>query len=132
MKKIVALILAVLYMASSTGATFHMHYCNGKLVDVALWHGEQHPCEKCGPETGICAKSCCEDEHKTVKLDNDQQSKESSVHFMQPAGAVIPLHSKPDFSAAAVLPVKYTHRVSHAPPRVNPVETHILYCTFLI
>lgn len=129
MKKFLVLILAVLYMASSTGATFHMHYCNGRLVDVALSHEEQEGCEKCGPETAnTCAKDCCKDVHKTVKLDKDQQIKESSTH---PAEAAI-ITTKTDFSAQQLLLTTHTHPVSHAPPRPHPVATYILLCTFRI
>lgn len=129
MKKILVLILAVLYMASSTGATFHMHYCKGKLVDVALWHGEQEDCEKCGPEAdNTCAKNCCKDEHKTVKLEKDQQIKESSVHPDEAAFITV----KTDFPAQQISPITNSYTISYTPPRPYLIATYILHCTFRI
>ena len=92
MKKALALILAFLYAGSSTGATFHMHYCMGKLVEVALWHGEVKPCNQCSTgHSKACAKKCCRDEHKTVKLEKDQKAAEHAFHFNQVAMLVAPL-----------------------------------------
>lgn len=132
MKKVLTLILAILYMSSSTGATFHMHYCVGKLVEVKLWHKDVNKCSKCGnKENKKCGKNCCKDEHKTVKLEKDQKTGENAPRFMQFAALAMPV-------SYVELPQVYTvslleeFPVSKAPPRSSKVHTHILNCTFRI
>lgn len=132
MKKLFTLILAILYMGSSTGATFHMHYCMGKLVEVKLWHKEGQKCSKCGAEpTSACAKKCCKDEHKTVKLEKDQKAVENSISFIQAPAIVSPLTyaEQPEIYVVSLLE---EFPVSNAPPRSSKVHTHILNCTFRI
>ncbi|MBC9914502.1 HYC_CC_PP family protein [Chitinophaga varians] len=132
MKKFLILILAVLYMGTSTGATFHMHYCKGKLIEVDLWHSEVKQCGKCGakPNT-VCARKCCKDEHKTVKLEKDQKITAQTMHALQQVAMATPV-------AFAVMPVPSfvspvtACPVGNAPPRSNKVPAHILHCTYRI
>ncbi|MFX1708986.1 hypothetical protein PV783_33780 [Chitinophaga sp. CC14] len=132
MKKALALILAFLYAGSSTGATFHMHYCMGKLVEVALWHGEVKPCNQCSTgHSKSCAKKCCRDEHKTVKLEKDQKAAEHAFHFNQVAMLVAPL-SFFEHHPVHVLSIAEEYPATHAPPRSNKIPTHIFNCSFLI
>lgn len=132
MKKVLALILAFLYVGSSTGATFHMHYCMGKLVEVALWHAEAKKCSKCITKPcPACEKKCCKDAHKTVKLEKDQKAAEYAFPFIQAAALATPV-------SFFELPPVYTvslvaeYPTSNAPPRSSKVAPHILNCTFLI
>ena len=132
MKKLLTLILAILYMASSTGATFHMHYCMGKLVEVKLWHKDGQKCSKCGAEPkSACAKKCCKDEHKTIKLEKDQKATENILPFIQLPAIFLPVtyFEQPERCTASLLE---EYPVSNAPPRSNKVHTHILNCTFRI
>lgn len=132
MKKAIALILAFLYVGSSTGATFHMHYCMGKLVEVELWHAEAKKCSKCGAKPSqACAKKCCKDEHKTVKLEKDQKAAEYAFHFIQMAALATPVSffELPQVYSTSLV-VEYP--TSNAPPRSSKVPPHILNCTFLI
>jgi hypothetical protein len=132
MKKALALILAFLYVGSSTGATFHMHYCMGKLVEVELWHAEANKCSKCGTEPGkACAKKCCKDEHKTVKLEKDQKAAEYAFHFTQMAALATPV-SFFELPQVPVLSIAEEYPISNAPPRSSKVSPQIFYCTFLI
>lgn len=134
MKKLLTLLLAVFYMGTSTGATFHMHYCMEKLVEVQLWHGDAEKCGKCKAKhqhNKQCTKKCCKDEHKTVKLEKDQKMTENTVHLMQLVAVTAPvsypvLQDIHTFSLAAAYPV------SNAPPRSSKVHPHILNCTFRI
>lgn len=132
MKKIFALILGILYMGASTGATFHMHYCMDKLTEVQLWHADNKTCDQCtaGHSTG-CEKKCCKDQHKTVKLDKDQHATENVITFMQQATALMPV-AWAGFSPEHVVSLVETFPVSNAPPRSSKVAAHILHCTFLI
>lgn len=130
MKRFLVTILAMLYLGASTGATIHLHYCMGKLVDIKLSYSEAKKCGKCAMKKSTsCAKSCCKDEHKTVKVEKDhQKAAENALQLMQIAAAApadyIELPQVYTTSIAQELPV------SHAPPRSIPI--HILLCTFRI
>ena len=74
MKKFFAAILAILYFATTTGATVHLHYCMDKLVEQSLWHSEKDQCSKCGMDKSLEKKGCCKDEYKQVKVGNAHYS----------------------------------------------------------
>ncbi|SFE84886.1 hypothetical protein SAMN05518672_11129 [Chitinophaga sp. CF118] len=132
MKKALALILAFLYVGSSIGATFHMHYCMGKLVEVGLWHADAKKCNKCGADQSkVTAKKCCRDEHKTVKLEKDQKAAENAFHFIQMAALETPV-SYFELPQVHSLSLVVEYPTSNAPPRSSKVPPHILNCTFLI
>jgi len=81
MKKFLLTILAFVYITSSTGASFHMHYCMGKLADFGLIKNTSKTCSKCGmEETG---KGCCRHEVKFVKNNSDQKAPETTIQFLQ-------------------------------------------------
>lgn len=132
MKRAITLILAFLYVASSTGATFHMHYCMGKLVEVKLWHAEAKKCSKCGADQSKAyAKKCCKDEHKTVKLEKDQKAAENVFSFMQMAALATPV-SFFELPQVHALSIVEEYPFSNAPPRSSKVPPHIFNCIFLI
>ena len=75
MKKILVSIFAVFYLASSVGATVHLHYCMDKFIDWSLLKGGDK-CDKCGMEKD---GGCCKDENKFVKNNVDQKVAEPAV-----------------------------------------------------
>lgn len=132
MKKVFTLLLAILYMGSSTGATFHMHYCKGKLVEVELWHVATKKCSQCEVKPcKSCVKKCCKDEHKTVKLEKDQKATENAIYFMQLAAVTTPF-SFIELPSVPTISLVEEYPISNAPPRSSKVHTHILNCTFRI
>lgn len=132
MKKFIAIILAVLYMGSSTGATIHLHYCMGKLVEQGLWQKEDG-CTRCDSEkeSSACADDCCKDELKTIKLEKDHKVAEMALQWMQHSSPAIPV-SFPAFESAALQSATLEHPVSHAPPRTGKVSTYLFNCNFRI
>jgi len=132
MKKLVVAILAILYMGVSTGATLHLHYCMGKLIGWDLGHKEGDACGSCGMKKGLSEnKGCCKDEHKQIKLDNDQKMVESMLQLMHASGAVIlPVYGLLPESRPVSFAVAYP--VSHAPPRSSGIERYILHRHFRI
>ena len=119
-------------MGTSTGATFHMHYCMGKLIEVGLWHSEEIKCSKCESKpTTACAMKCCKDKHKTVKLEKDQKATENAVHAMQLGVMATPV-SFVDIPQANFMSLVAAYPVINAPPRSSKVPTHILNCTYRI
>lgn len=134
MKKLIICILAFLYIGSSTGATVHMHYCMGKLVDIGLWHGKKaSPCNKCGAKENnkSCKKKCCKDVHKLVKLDKDQKTAESAFQLVALTSIVTPDHYF-DLPQVQMATLTQEYPVTNAPPRSGKVQPYIFLCTFRI
>jgi hypothetical protein len=80
MRKVLATILAFVYLSSSMEATIHLHYCMGKLMSWGLIDHESKKCPQCGmvknsPSSQYMAtkKDCCRDEHKQIKTEKDQK-----------------------------------------------------------
>src|SRR6187455_1672217 len=87
MKRIVVSILGVFYLASSVGATVHLHYCMDKLINWSLLKGGDK-CNKCGMEKD---GGCCKDENKFVRNNVDQKVAESAVQLTQMAAIATPV-----------------------------------------
>lgn len=126
MKKILVSILAVFYLASSVGATVHLHYCMDKFIDWSLLKGDGDKCDKCGMEKD---GGCCKDEQKLVKNNTDQKTSESTIQLIPVAtsGSFINL-SEFDYSSLAE-----KHPISHAPPiSFSGSEIYLRNCVFRI
>lgn len=132
MKKFLVLILSILYLGTSSGATLHMHYCMGKLVELGLWQKEDGKCGKCGMNKSAKAdKNCCKDQKQKVKGEKDQKLVSVSVNQILLSGEAVP-------ASYAVLPDVYVtspvleNPQGNAPPRSRKVDYYILNCIFRI
>ena len=126
MKKILVSIFAVFYLASSVGATVHLHYCMDKLINWSLLNSDGDKCEKCGMKKD---GGCCKDENKFVKNNIDQKLAESSIQLIQVPAIAIPsafvnVADPCSFSLTEESPI------SHAPPRNKGVGIYILNSVF--
>lgn len=132
MRKSLALIVAIVYLSTTTGATIHMHYCMGKLADWGLGHNRSKTCGNCGMEKSEEKDNgCCKDEHKFVKNDNDQKTAEALVITFASQVIDLPI----EYFSVLDIPVSSVtekYPVSHAPPRSNGVAVYIRNCSFLI
>ncbi|MBO9632391.1 MAG: hypothetical protein J7578_04690 [Chitinophagaceae bacterium] len=132
MKQLLVFILAFLYLASSAGATVHLHYCKGKLVDIQVGDHDKKPCNGCASKKeNKCKKPCCKDEHRMVKLEKDhQKSAEGQFHFVQPVATI----AAPFFEIASVYFLNDEAELpfSHAPPLIHPIQLHLLHCNFRV
>ena len=126
MKKILVSILAAFYLASSVGATVHLHYCMDKLINWSLLKADGDKCDKCGMKKD---DGCCKDEHKFVKNSVDQKATESSIEILQSLTATVPVS---DFNLSEFYSsIVHKFPVSHAPP-VSDREIYIRNCVFRI
>jgi hypothetical protein len=126
MKKVFALILSLVYLASSVGATVHLHYCMDKLVNWSL-NDEGNKCRKCGMEKD---GNCCKDENKFVKNSLDQTTT-SAIQILQPPAtddhiSLINVDENYSFSYINEYPT------NHAPPIKTGVDILVLNCVFRI
>lgn len=123
MKKVIASILAVLYLSTSMGATVHFHYCMGQLVSWGLLdHAKGNNCDFCGmPKVGasgecmVGMKNCCHEEQKQLKNDKDQKLGQIALRVLKAELLVADLPHAPwviMFAASSV----NSQPVAHGPP----------------
>ncbi len=125
MKKILVSIFAAFYLASSVGATVHLHYCMDKFINWSLLKGGDK-CSKCGMEKD---GGCCKDENKFVKNNIDQKVAESSFQLIQMAAVASPaafIHTTKYY----ITSITQENSFDHAPPRSNSVGIYLLNSVF--
>ena len=132
MKKFIVAILAILYLGTSVGATVHLHYCMGKLVDWSLWNNSSSKCSNCGMENSHVASDdgCCKDEYKVFKNDKDQKLTQNASYLLE-ASFAPHIISRITLPAVHISTVTETNPISHAPPR-SQAAIYIRNRVFLI
>ncbi len=133
MKKVLATILAFVYLSTSMGATIHLHYCMGKLASWGLINHENKNCEGCGmvknktASHSMTAKmDCCRDEHKQIKTDKDQ--KLFPVEFLKSnnlSQAIFLNESSTEGFKAFSFSIEFPN--TNAPPLLNKLPLFVLY-----
>ena len=132
MKKFAVVILALLYLATSTGANLNLHYCMGQLADWGIGENKSKTCGFCGMEKGDEKDNgCCKDEQKFIKNDTDQKVVESSLDIIKVMAAA-PLPEYTELPAVFFSSLTEQNPVSNAPPRSKGQALYILNSTFLI
>ena len=136
MKKVLATILAFVYLSSSMGATIHMHYCMGKLASWGLIDHESTHCAQCGmvkKTSGtqhMAAKmDCCRDEHKQIKTDKDQKLFPSEIYKYNNTPQDIALNENATKSIQ-VFSSQIDHPNTNGPPLPGVVPLFVLYRNF--
>ena len=83
MRQFLVVILSALYLFTTTGANFHLHYCMGKLSDWSVFdQKELKTCGECGMEkNGESGNNCCTDEMKILKIEDDQKGNSFFTQF---------------------------------------------------
>ena len=131
MKRFAALILLLLYFATSTGATINFHFCMGEVESISMLGNAKKKCGKCGMENKPSIDiGCCKDEGKWIKIKDDQ--KPNAIHFESPGlqfkATRIDIFST-SFFASPVLP---SISESRTLLRGCEAETYLLNCVFRI
>jgi len=128
MKKGIASILLVLYLAFSTGVVISFHYCMNDLDSLQLGAAKTEVCGKCGmhQEDG---NACCNDEVRIFKIQDDQQLSAISFKFSTPDAVVtqLPVWEEISFTTSS-------HQLflnNHSPP-LSKQDTYLQNCVFRI
>ena len=82
MKKLLAILIMLMYGFSSTGMTISLHYCCGKLKSID-WTVPKH--KSCDHQQKMAGKPCCETKLISYKDKSDQ---DASGFILKPAPAV--------------------------------------------
>lgn len=136
MKKVLAAILAFVYLSTSMGATIHLHYCMGKLASWGLIdHGSKN-CAECGmvkktsPSQCLSAKmDCCRDEHMQIKTDKDQKlfpSEFIKYNYLSPAPAL----NDNSLQRIKAVSISIEYPNTNAPPLSDKLTLFVLHRNF--
>ena len=126
MKKGIAAILLLFYVAFSTGVVISYHYCMDEFDSLQLGDNRSDICNKCGMHTGNMG--CCNDEVKIFKIQDDQQTVAVNFKFNTPD--II----SESFSSFNEKLVQSTHEVfvtDHSPP-LSKQDIYLQNCVFRI
>jgi hypothetical protein len=138
MKKVLATILAFIYLSTSMGATVHLHYCMGKLMSWGLLDKENKSCTFCGmAKTGNdekCLSSgmgCCKDEQKLIQTDKDQKVTQSEVQLIKIFPDAIAANHL-DHTNLRIFSSTIEYPIANAPPKIGKVPVFLLNRNFRI
>ena len=125
MKKFLIAILAIVYLAVSSGVAMSIHYCMGKISSVDLMHSSDK-CSNCGMKK---SDGCCKDEFKIVKLSDSHKIISNEINIFSPVAVI----DNPNgiFNQAIYSSVIRPGINNHSPPD-RDVSLNILYCVFRI
>ena len=128
MKKGIAAILLVLYVAFSTGVVISFHYCMNDLDSLELGAAKTEVCGKCGMHQED-ANACCNDEVRIFKIQDDQQVSAIGFKFSIPDAVIttFPVWEEISF-------INSTHQLflnNHSPP-LSKQDTYLQNCVFRI
>jgi hypothetical protein len=129
MKKALASITVICYLAMSSGVIVNFHYCMNRLASAELFVSESKTCSKCGMHKHQ-AHDCCHDEIKVVKLQDDQ-NKAQVVSLLQPPVAAVNIPSSFILTSFYNADVS-GHQHDHSPPVLPGQDVYLQNCVFRI
>ena len=128
MKKVYIGILAIVYMAVSSGIAVELHYCMGSKAGMELYGSANEKCGKCGmteKKTG-----CCHDEFKFYKINDSHKTASNDISFTAPQFAVINDYSI--YNWQMPLSSVFATVNNHSPPDYTKPDVCIMNCVFRI
>lgn len=132
MKKFIVTILALIYLTATTGATVHLHYCMGELVELNLSPSETGKCGKCGMDKAPDVDNgCCKDEQNQVKVENDHYKSDVAFKAMDFVTFLLPI-SYTQIPPIILISTGEENLRSHAPPRSCYLAIYKRNCVFRI
>ncbi|WP_162902847.1 HYC_CC_PP family protein [Taibaiella koreensis] len=132
MKRILTLLMLLMYSANIVGATVHVHYCMGKFAGWSLSRFEDDRCGRCGMKAKG-KNECCKDVKKEIKLEKEHQRKSFQGIAFQLSLAEAVLPAAPRYLNPAFLLANHSGSTSYRPPpEIRQRELYILYCVYLI
>lgn len=129
MKNFVVIVLSLLHLASTTGASLHMHYCMGELANWGLVQNNSGICEQCGmKKNNKSLNDCCKDKTTFLKNNTDQKTPETFIQLINTLTVSLPF-SIIELAAFQVIFSTNTP-IIHTPPLRSSIATYIFNCIF--
>ncbi len=130
MKKPLAAILILLYLAASSGIVINSHYCMKRLVSVDLFQEKARVCGLCGMDMHN-NNGCCHDEVKVLKVVQDQVSN-PAVSFELPLPEAVPASLNHHVLDLAGITGLQRHFQNHSPPLISAQDSYLQHRVFRI
>jgi hypothetical protein len=125
-KKFLAISLAVVYLAISSGVVLNVHYCMGEIAEVALGQKNNDKCGQCGMEND----GCCHDDVKFVKIQDSHSFTSIHADFVR---AEVIAQALPAFTHFTdIITLSTVVEFAHTPPGKGQVPLTIKNCVFRI
>jgi hypothetical protein len=133
MKKVLVTILSLIYLITSTGATIHMHYCMGRLVEWGLQYDskKKDKCSNCGMKNSVSKKGCCKDEQKHIQIEKDQKGSAFQYNFNKQLD-VLSSYSIAECTLVYLISPVLEYTTTHAPPFKEKAPLFVRNCIFRI
>lgn len=126
MKKIYIGILAIVYMAVSSGIAMEIHYCMGKKAGVEFYGSSSDRCGKCGMKD--TKTGCCHDEHKFYKLNDSHKTVSNDINFA--ADEIVLAGGQVVYDWQLPVSVSLAAINNHSPPGSTEPSACIMNCVF--
>jgi hypothetical protein len=126
LKKALAISLAVIYLAISSGVVVSVHYCMGEVAGMAIGHSDADTCGTCGMDND----GCCHDDVNVVKIQDSHSMASGQVDFVK--AETIAQDFSPVYDNPYVLQGLKPIAAAHGPPWAPDRPLHIQYCVFRI
>jgi hypothetical protein len=125
MKRLVAGIMALVYVFTTTGFVADTHYCMGKIASVEIDHFSKAYCNSCNDN-----KSCCRHEVKLYKLnvEHKQTTANFSVKVPSPIFSIVSAYYHPSLLSTRINKAAQTK----APPLISSNTLFLLNCVFRV
>lgn len=76
-KRLLSILLLLLYLIPSIGISGSFHYCGGELASIVIIPTDEHPCA-CGPDEPM-EDGCCSDEAFSLKIKDNHKNADSKI-----------------------------------------------------
>lgn len=126
MKKIYIGILAIIYMAVSSGIAMEIHYCMGKKAGVEFYGSSSDRCGKCGMKD--TKTGCCHDEHKFYKLNDSHKTASNDINFA--ADEIVLAGGQVVYDWQLPVSISLAAINNHSPPDNTDPSACIMNCVF--
>ena len=126
MKKIYIGILAIIYMAVSSGIAMEIHYCMGQKAGVEFYGSSSDRCGKCGMKD--TKTGCCHDEHKFYKLNDSHKTASNDINFA--ADEIVLAGGQVVYDWQLPVSVSLAAINNHSPPGSTEPSACIMNCVF--
>ncbi len=128
MKKVFVGILAIMYMAVSSGFAMDIHYCMGKKAGVDFYGSANDKCGRCGMKGK--KGGCCHDELKFYKLSDSHKNVSNNISFTVDVIAVVTEYPHYNWQLPADAALATVN--NNSPPDDTGPSACVLNCVFRI
>jgi len=127
MKKLIVILLLLVYGLSASGSTIYVHFCCGKIDAVKLIPVKN---SKCPVDHKIKKPGCCDDKQLDLKISSDQKREVAIGLYLNVPSAIPPSFELQRDSR--ILFDQASHRHSSSPPVHYLCNLYKLHCIYRI